>query len=443
MKMSVSESEPLENFLFAIKSSITRDRYKRRLADFFKFMEIEGNLESQSRQFVMNAQEKGKPWVFANLMKFLSYHKERAERGEISNVTVRNYYKPLKLFLEMNDLELSWKRIGRGLPRGRRYAADRAPTIKEIQKLVDYPDRRIKGIVFTMCSSGIRLGAWDYLRWGDITPIQNDDQIIAAKIVVYAGDEEQYNSFITPEAYFELQKWMELREESGEKITKDSWLMRDLWNTDKYSRGLVSVPKKLRSLGIKRLVERALYAQKIRSKLPEGQRRHEFQADHGFRKFFKTHAEQSMRPINVEMLMGHSTGVSDSYYRPNENELLSDYLNAVESITILPESQQKLEIHKQEQRISALEKEQAKVQHLERGVNILGALFAEQQAKNDILRELEHPTHHHTEEQNEQLRKFCSSPPKKEAMDEFIKWAQRGPKVYHGKDSEQDDSDEK
>lgn len=187
--MSISESEPLENFLFAIKISITKDRYKRRLVDFFKFLGIEGELESQAKQFMIQAHEKGKQWVFANVMKFLSYHKERAERGEISNVTVRNYYKPLKLFLEMNDLELSWKRIGRGLPRGRRYAADRTPTIQEIQKLVEYPDRRIKAIVFTMCSSGIRLGAWDYLRWDDITPITKDDKIVAAKIVVYAGDE--------------------------------------------------------------------------------------------------------------------------------------------------------------------------------------------------------------------------------------------------------------
>ena len=204
--MSITESDPLENFLFAIRSPITKDRYQRRLTDFFKFLELDGTLEIRAKKFTALAQEKGKPWLFANVMKFLSFHKERADRGEISNATVQNYYKPLKLFLEMNDLELSWKKIGRGLPRGRKHAADRAPTIQEIQKLVEYPDRRIKAIVFTMCSSGIRLGAWDYLRWGDITPIEKDGKVVAARIVVYAGDEEQYNSFISPEAFSELQK---------------------------------------------------------------------------------------------------------------------------------------------------------------------------------------------------------------------------------------------
>jgi hypothetical protein len=65
---------------------------------------------------------------------------------------------------------LSWSKLKRGLPRGRQYADDRIPTLEEIRKLVEYPDRRMKAIVFTMASSGIRLGAWDYLKWGHIKP---------------------------------------------------------------------------------------------------------------------------------------------------------------------------------------------------------------------------------------------------------------------------------
>ena len=44
-------------------------------------------------------------------------------------------------------------------------ANDRAPTKEEIQKLIEYPDRRIKPVAYTMVSSGIRIDAWDYLRW--------------------------------------------------------------------------------------------------------------------------------------------------------------------------------------------------------------------------------------------------------------------------------------
>ena len=124
-----------------MKSNATKDRYKRRLGNFFDFLEIQGDLTEQSRQFVSQAKNNGNSWVTANMMKYLSYHKERAERGEIAESTLRNYYKPIKLFFEMNDIEISWRKITRGLPRGRKHAADRAPTANEILKLIEYPDQ--------------------------------------------------------------------------------------------------------------------------------------------------------------------------------------------------------------------------------------------------------------------------------------------------------------
>jgi hypothetical protein len=56
------------------------------------------------------------------------------------------------------------KKISRGIPRSRKFADDRAPTLEEIQKITEYPDRRIKAIVCTMTSSGIRVGACDFLK---------------------------------------------------------------------------------------------------------------------------------------------------------------------------------------------------------------------------------------------------------------------------------------
>ena len=41
-----------------------------------------------------------------------------------------------------------------------------------------------------------------------------------------------------------------------------------------------------------------------------------------------------MKPINVEITMGHDIGVSASYYKPTEREVLADYLKAVDSLTV-------------------------------------------------------------------------------------------------------------
>lgn len=160
----------------------------------------------------------------------------------------------------MSDIAIAWKKINRGLPKIRRFADDRAPTIEEIQNICDYPDRRIKGIVSTMASSGIRLGAWAYLRWGHIKPVDKEGKILAAKIVVYHGDEEEYFSFMTAEAYHHLEEWIEYRRECGEKITNDTWVMRQLWNTKlgHYHHGTIKAPEKLKSSGVKKLIEDAL-----------------------------------------------------------------------------------------------------------------------------------------------------------------------------------------
>ena len=239
----------------------------------------------------------------------------------------------------MNDIIVSWKKITRGLPKARRFADDRVPTLEEIRKIIDYPDRRIKPNVYTISSSGIRLEAWNYLRWSHIKPIERGGHFLAAKVKVYAGDPHEYFTFTTPEAYEALASWMKFRKDSGEDITSNSWVMRDLWDTKKGCiQHLVSIPKKLKATDVKRLVEDALWTQGLHTKLSAGKRRHEFQANHGFRKWFKMTCETAgVKPIVTETLRRHSVGISDSYYRPTEGELLDDYLKAVPFLTVANE----------------------------------------------------------------------------------------------------------
>jgi hypothetical protein len=118
----------------------------------------------------------------------------------------------------------------------------------------------------------------------------------------------------------------------------------------KEEKGKINEPIKLQSVGIRRLVERALWAQGIRTELESGKRRHEFQTDHGFRQWYKTQCEiAGMKPINIEKLMGHSVGISDSYYRATENELLDDYLKAIPVLTIGSEYRLQSQIKKIEE----------------------------------------------------------------------------------------------
>ena len=354
--------DPYSMFVYAIKSPLTRKKYEGNLSKFLDFTGISG--ESIIARCA-SLEQKGKSdpkWVSLVIINFLQIQKLRVERKEISGATVRNYVKAIRLFCEMCEISVPWKKITRGMPKSRNYANDRAPTIEEIRRITNYPDRRIKPIVYFMASSGIRLGAWDYLKWGHIKPIERNGKAVSARIRVYAGDDDEYITFITPEAYQEIKGWMDYRTECGERVTEESWVMRNLWEVTSpkdpstlTNRGLASIPQKLHSGGIKRLMERSQWAQGIRKKLEQGKKRHEFQADHGFRKWFKTRCELSgMKSINIETLMGHSIGISDSYYRATEAELFEEYLKAVDLLTV----EERYKLEKQLTQLSQQNKEE-------------------------------------------------------------------------------------
>jgi integrase len=339
-------SDSFSRFEYGIKSEATKQKYVKRLELFFDFYKIEGDtIQEKSGNFLKVIKNGKNTQKLTDLIiNYMSYHLNRVEKKEISRSSVRNYYKPIKLFCDMNNIILNWKIISKGLPSGPENSNDRIPTSDEIIELLKYPDRRIKPIAYTMISSGIRVGAWDWLKWKHIIPSYDENnQLIAAMIIVYDGEPEQYFSFITPEAYNSLREWMEFREKQGEKITRESWVMRDIWNTAriitnvkelnlKGTTGLISVPKKADSNAIRQIFTRAWKIQNIRE--IDNKRRHEFKSTHCFRKYFETHALKSMKLLNIKMLMGHDTGLEKSYYKPSEKELLDDYFKVVDILTV-------------------------------------------------------------------------------------------------------------
>lgn len=163
------------------------------------------------------------------------------------------------MFYEVNDIEFDWKRIRRGLPRANYVAHDRNPTIEEIRKLMAYPDRRVKVIVLILISSGIRVGAFDYLKWKHVIPIienkNNNKEIIAAKLIVYAGEPKEHFTFMMPEAYEAIKEYMDFRKLHEENVTGESWLIRDKFPTtsEKHAanKSMRTNPKKCNSEAIK------------------------------------------------------------------------------------------------------------------------------------------------------------------------------------------------
>lgn len=62
--------DPMTLFKDALPNLITQEKYQRRLAQFFNFIELEGELESQAKSFVLQS-EKDPKWTVSVILRYL------------------------------------------------------------------------------------------------------------------------------------------------------------------------------------------------------------------------------------------------------------------------------------------------------------------------------------------------------------------------------------
>ncbi|MGH9978907.1 MAG: hypothetical protein ACRD8Z_24200, partial [Nitrososphaeraceae archaeon] len=187
----------------------------------------------------------------------------------------------------MNDIvSINWKRIKRLLPTARGYAMDRIPTTEEIRKIYDNADLRGRALTLVLLSSGIREGAIETLKVSNWSPIRRDNELVAGKLVVYDAEPERYVTFITTEAYYAIEKYLEFRRDHGEGLHDKSPLFRDKFDPIK---GEIdnSIIEPMTAGAVRQYYNRLLHSIGLRK---DKQRRHQFGV-HGFRKAFKTICE--------------------------------------------------------------------------------------------------------------------------------------------------------
>jgi hypothetical protein len=87
-----------------------------------------------------------------------------------------------------------------------------------------------------------------------------------------------------------------------------------------------------------------------------------------------------MNSINIETLMAHSIGISDSYYRATKEEILQDYLKAESYLTINVESELREQLYKMEQASttttaleSKLSQKESEIVELRQGLDLMSS----------------------------------------------------------------------
>jgi integrase len=347
--LSCEEGDALRNFLLGFRSDHTKYSYLKKLRAFCGFSGLSVN--------EIVAMTRSDPKKLEQII--LSFVNWLGGRG-VSGSTIRQHVQAIKHLLIMNDLEnsLNWEKISKVMPKARKIGLDRAPTKEEIRKLLEYADVRLKALILLLCSSGIRIGSVEHLRWKHVVPVEYQGYKFAKLIVpVSKGGGETYVTFITPEAYEALLEYKRLREAEGEDLTPESPLIRIVKWSKAEDKGtpLPALSKTLRN---------ELHNLWIKAGLREksGNKPQEVKAVHGFRKFFATRLENAgVGRLIVETLMGHRISVASNYYKPSENELMAAYAKAIPELTISEALESKLELQKRlaerDKRIAELEKE--------------------------------------------------------------------------------------
>jgi hypothetical protein len=163
------------------------------------------------------------------------------------------------------------------------------------------------------------------------------------KVVVYANSpKDRYYTFTTPEAAQAIDAYLEQRRIAGETIKPTAPLIRQT-----FPKADADNPKPMAFDGLAGLTQRVMVKSGVRIVAKNNKVRHGTAINHGFRKFCNTAlVKAGVKPVVVEILTGHSIGLQDNYLRLTEEEVLGEYLKAVDLLTVSSEKALQIQVEK-------------------------------------------------------------------------------------------------
>lgn len=260
-----------------------------------------------------------------DVLRFIRMLNEKVAKGELGPAEVRRRLTPIKLALEMNEVAIPWKKMMRLLPAEKR-SKDREYKFEEIQKLLAVASLHLQVAILFMASSGMRVGAFEFLNVGHVKPVMIKGNLACAQVTVYADEgDDEYETLISKEAFLKFQEYLGTRRAKGEKVTEESPLIvTRRWAVGKQTRYSVT--------GIRNDVTRLCWKAGLRQK--GSAKRFEVQACHGLRKFFDNVSKDHIAEEYVEKLIGHSTGTKEHYDRHIPKPAIEQYLRAMPYLSI-------------------------------------------------------------------------------------------------------------
>ena len=277
--------------------------------------------------------------------RIIEYIRYLKDDKKLSYSSLQGVCAPLRKFYAMNDVALNWEKIHNYLGAHDKTIEDKAYTKEQIRKLLQFASQRTRILILLLASSGLRIGAVSGLRYKHLKYIEKYG---IYQITIYPKAKERYVTFCTPECTTEIKNYFGYRQRSGELLNEQSPVIREDFDAEDIQQ--VKNPRAASTIALKFLLERVVRNAGLKMRHERNDnggltRRTEIMRAHGLRKFFDTNLVRAVvQAIKIEALMGHKKGIQSSYFRPTDDELLEEYVKAVDNLTINEEHRLKIKV---------------------------------------------------------------------------------------------------
>lgn len=325
----------------AIKSEATRKFYNLALNKFLEWCRI------KDADSLLKLDDDKIQIILEDYLRFLKTVKKEDGSLKYNPNSVPKYLIAIEKFLVMNDRELRFKKIHHMFPEKKKETGNQSYSTDQIAKIIHYTkNQRDKALIHFMASTGCRIGAIPGLKLKHL----RDMELSCKAILLYAGEPEEAWAYLTPEAVTHLNEYLEKRTQDGETLKPDSPIFREqyTWAGAK--------PKSITLKSIEGATGRAIQRSHI-VREREGIR-HNIQANHGIRKWYKTKIAMTTG-INPEMskkLVQHKD-LEGKYTTPTPEELFQSFKLAILNLTISNDARNQEKIKQLQDEKSDLENE--------------------------------------------------------------------------------------
>ena len=339
-----------QRFIDALASSPqTQKKYIRELNDYLKWLDI------TNANLLITEDLLDSPTSIRLVEdKIIEYIKYLNNTRKLGSATIHLSLFAIFNFYSINRINLDRKYVTKFAPTRRKLHKDIAYSHEQILQLLNSPsiDLKQRVIVLLLASTGVRVGALPNMTIGALTKVDLDSSHLY-KINVYEGEPEQYYCFCTFECAQMLDQYLGYRQRFSEVLKPTSPLIREQFDpNDSFQ------VKRARFLGLdtfRRMIDRMLWSSGLRIRTKKKDRHiHDVMRSHGFRKFTVTQMVKSKLDYNVrEYLIGHkhSLGLDMHYDRTSEEDRLSEYMKAMDLLTISPENRLRRQVQEQDHTI--------------------------------------------------------------------------------------------